>query len=65
MKANKYFAELEEFGTNPSANADLITDWLSSLPIAGASDPIAWWSAMEVVGHPLAKMALDFLSTPG
>jgi hypothetical protein len=42
---------------------DTLDEWLSSPPLGTVTDPIAWWTGME--GHPLARMALDFLSTPG
>jgi hypothetical protein len=28
-------------------------------------DPIVYWTGMQATGHPLARMALDFLSIPG
>ena len=62
--SNNYFAELDAFTSDPSAG-DTLDEWLSSPPLGTVSDPIAWWMAMEAAGHPLARMALDFLSTPG
>ena len=62
---NKYFAELDSIGTDAAASADPISDWLSAPAIANVSDPIAWWTAMDAAGHPLARMSLDFLSAPG
>jgi hypothetical protein len=56
---------LDGFGTDLPAIADPMADWLSSPLVSSVSDPIAWWTAMEVVGHPLAWMTLDFLSAPG
>lgn len=44
---------------------DALEEWMSSAPVTSNSDPISWWSAMEATGHPLARMALDFLSIPG
>lgn len=64
-KKNKYFDELDTFGTNPMSSDDPITDWLSTPPFASVMDPIAWWVSMGAAGHPLARMALDFLSAPG
>jgi hypothetical protein len=42
---------------------DALNEWLSSLQLGTVTDSIAWWTAME--GHPLARMALDFLSMLG
>jgi hypothetical protein len=44
---------------------DALEEWMSSAPVNTNTDPISWWSAMEATGHPLARMALDFLSIPG
>ena len=44
---------------------DALNEWLSSPPLGTVGDLIAWWTAMETAGDPLAWMALDFLSTPG
>jgi hypothetical protein len=62
--SNNYFAELDTFTSSPTAG-DALDEWLSSPPLGTVTDPIAWWTAMETAGHPLARMALDFLSTPG
>jgi hypothetical protein len=62
--SNNYFVELDAFTSDPAAG-DALNEWLSSPPLGTVSDPIAWWTAMEAAGHPLARMALDFLSTPG
>jgi hypothetical protein len=62
---NKYFAEINSFGTLAITSEDPITEWLSSPPLVNVLDPIAWWASMQVAGHPLARMALDFLSAPG
>jgi hypothetical protein len=40
-------------------------EWLSAPPVPTITDPIAWWTTMDAVGHPLARMALDYLSAPG
>jgi hypothetical protein len=61
---NKYFAELAIFGAT-LPGADPVTEWLSTPPIPSAADPLAYWSSMDAIGHPLARMALDFLSAPG
>jgi hypothetical protein len=63
-KANKYFAELDMIGLNILASADPITDWLSTPPIVTATDPLEFWTKKEAGGHPLAHMALDFMSAP-
>jgi hypothetical protein len=38
---------------------------LLPLETVTSTDPIAWWTAMDAAGHPLARMALNFLSIPG
>ena len=62
--SNNYFAELDTFTSDPAAG-DALDEWLASPPLGTVTDLIAWWMAMEAAGHPLARMALDFLSTPG
>ena len=59
-----YFAELDAF-TSDATTGDALDEWLSSPPLGTVGDPIGWWTAMETAGHPLARMSLDFLSTPG
>lgn len=46
-------------------SVDALEDWLSSPIINTSQDPIAYWAGMQAAGHPLATMALDFLSIPG
>jgi hypothetical protein len=58
---NKYFDALSE----PETTVDPLDDWLSSAVIITTADPITWWTGMEATGHPLARMALDFVSIPG
>lgn len=54
------FAELDSWGT--SRTDDPVGDYLKA-DIVPCDDPIAYWTA--VIGlHPLAQMALDFLSAP-
>lgn len=45
--------------------ADALEEWLSSAPIVTNADGISWWNAMDQTGHPMARMALNFLSIPG
>ena len=61
LAANKYFDALEV----NSAPVDALEDWLSSLVVNTTQDPITYWTGMQVAGHPLAAMALDFMSIPG
>jgi hypothetical protein len=61
---NKYFTELDTFTSDPTSG-DALNEWLSTPPLGMVAHPIAWWSRMGTGGHPLAPMALDFLSTPG
>ena len=39
---NKYFAELDSIGTDATALADPISDWLSASAITNVSDLIVW-----------------------
>ena len=51
---------------NPSPlEVDALDEWLSSPPIPTVLDPIKYWVGMKAAGHPLASMALDYLSIPG
>jgi hypothetical protein len=43
---------------------DPLDDWLSSAVIITTADAITWWTGMEATGHPLARMALNFLLFP-
>ena len=40
-------------------------EWLSTPALTNVSDGLSWWAAMAQNKHPLAPIALDFLSTPG
>ncbi|KAF5318504.1 hypothetical protein D9619_011038 [Psilocybe cf. subviscida] len=62
-KARRHFDLYRDHGT-PSSDSDALEDWLSSPPIATNADPITYWNGMLATGHPLAQMALDFLSVP-
>lgn len=44
---------------------DPVNNWLNSPPILISVDAITYWTGMESMGHPLSRMALDFLSIPG
>jgi hypothetical protein len=57
----KYFNTLSD----KSVPVNALKEWLSSAPIVTNTDVIAWWTAMHATDHPLALMALDFLSIPG
>jgi hypothetical protein len=59
--ARRYFDILQD----KSTFVDALEDWLSSPIINTSQDPIAYWAGMQAAGHPLATMALDFLSIPG
>ena len=59
--ARRYFDILQD----KSTSVDALEDWLSSPIINTSQDPIAYWAGMQAAGHPLATMALDFLSIPG
>jgi hypothetical protein len=59
--ARKYFDVLKD----KSAPIDALEEWISSPIITTSLDPIAYWTSMDVAGHKLARMALDYLSIPG
>ena len=61
LAASKYFDVLED----NSAPVDALEDWLSSPVVNTEQDLITYWTRMQVAGHPLAAMALDFMSIPG
>ena len=61
LAASKYFDALED----NSAPVDVLEDWLSSPVVNTEQDPITYWTGMQAAGHPLAAMALDFMSIPG
>jgi hypothetical protein len=44
---------------------DALKEWLNTAIVNTQQDPITYWTGMLAVGHPLAQMALDFLSIPG
>ena len=44
---------------------DALDEWLNTPVVNTQQDPITYWTAMQTAGHPLARMALDFLSIPG
>jgi hypothetical protein len=48
-----------------AAKSDPLEDWLNTPPIPNISDPIAFWNNLLLSKHPLAQMAIDFLSIPG
>ncbi|KAG6913469.1 hypothetical protein DXG01_006653 [Tephrocybe rancida] len=47
--SSKYFEDMN----NKSIEVDTLEEWLSSVPVTTAADPISWWSAMEATGHPV------------
>ncbi|KAF8803483.1 hypothetical protein BYT27DRAFT_7214509 [Phlegmacium glaucopus] len=59
--ARRYFDALQDKFTS----FDALEDWLVSPVINTLQDPIAYWSGMQAASHPLATMALNFLSIPG
>ena len=61
MAASKYFDALDDNSTP----VDVLEDWLSSPVINTEQDLITYWTGMQVAGHPLAVMTLDFMSIPG
>jgi len=59
--AKRYFDALED----KSTVTDALEEWLNTPIVNMQQDPITYWTGMEAAGHPLARMALDFLSIPG
>ena len=59
-----YFAELDSY-SSASASGDPVEEWLSTPALTNVSDGLSWWTAIAQTKHPLAPMALDFLSAPG
>jgi hypothetical protein len=49
---------------NLSPSDDALKNWLGIPPTPGVNDPIAYWHGYLKSGHPLARMALDFLTVP-
>ena len=61
---NKYFDSFDAFNT-ASTTGDPIDEWLNTPPISNISNGLQYWTAMATSGHPLAPMAMNFLSIPG
>ena len=59
-----YFAELDSY-SSMSASGDPVDEWLSTPALTNVRDGLSWWAAMAQIKHPLAPIALDFLSAPG
>lgn len=51
--------------SDKSIIVNVLEEWMSSASVVINTDPLAWWLAMDATGHPLARMALNFLSIPG
>ena len=60
---NKYFDNFDTFNTPATTNP--VDEWLNTPPVSTATNGLQYWAAMLASGHPLARMALDFLSVPG
>lgn len=60
----RYFKDLDD---DIDMESDALEEWLITpvIRLERGVDVVAWWSAMLANGHPLAQMALDFLSIPG
>ena len=63
MSCNKYFNSFDAL--NNASTSDAIDEWLSAPPIQNITNGLQYWTAMAASGHPLAQMAMDFLSIPG
>jgi hypothetical protein len=63
LSRNKYFDNFDTFNTPSTTNP--VDEWLNTPPVTTATDGLKYWAAILASGHPLARMALDFLSTPG
>jgi hypothetical protein len=42
------------------SDMDPIDGWLSTPPLINVNDGLGWWTAMELTGHPLLRMSLNF-----
>ncbi|KAJ3505977.1 hypothetical protein NMY22_g17397 [Coprinellus aureogranulatus] len=68
--SNDRFADIRErFNFHRTATAttvDPLEEWFATPPVSTRVkiDPIKYWSDMKLGGHPLAQMALDYLSVP-
>lgn len=47
-----------------SVCSDPIGEYIDSPTLPQVDDPIKYWLGQRAAGHPLAQMALDFLSAP-
>lgn len=65
MDARRAFSSFKHQGV--SSTVDPLDEWLATPPLITASpvNPITFWSNMKASGHPLANMALAYLSPPG
>lgn len=66
--ANERFARLEQYGRN-TVSSDALEEHLSTPCLGDVDDPLAHWngvltSSRSAEKQALARMALDFLSTP-
>jgi hypothetical protein len=61
MAARQYFNTFQE----ESGTVDALEEWLNNPVVNTKQDPITYWTGMQNTDHPLAAMALDFLSAPG
>ncbi|KIP02039.1 hypothetical protein PHLGIDRAFT_79700 [Phlebiopsis gigantea 11061_1 CR5-6] len=59
---NDLFADIDFF--NVSDSPDPITEYLDTALLGHVVDPIQFWNSQLARGHPLASMALNFLSVP-
>lgn len=57
------FSEIHNWGINSITSP--IKTFIQDPILGTVADPIKWWSGMLDGGHPMARMAIDFLSAPG
>ncbi|KAH9984936.1 hypothetical protein BJV77DRAFT_1071716 [Russula vinacea] len=59
---NKYFSDhaFDESATT----GDALKEWLATPPIPNVKNALRYWFAMAASDHPLAPMAMNFLSVP-
>lgn len=60
---HRYFADDDDVAE--VSTGDALEEWLAEPVVATKADPITYWLGMLAASHPLAQMALDFLSIPG
>jgi hypothetical protein len=61
--ARQYFNDFQD--SDDPITIDALEGWLNNPIVNTQQDLITYWTGMQSAGHPLAAMALDFISVPG